>query len=170
VGAAVLLSTAPATILANENRSPDVPDAIQVPSGNTVHFHAYAVGVQTYVWSGTNWVFTGPNAVLFDAEGNIVGIHYAYAGPTRPGWESNSGSLVVGAAVSNSPAPNPKSVAWLLVRAVATQGPGIFQRTSYIQRVNTLGGTAPSQPGRSIGEEARVPYSAEYFFYRAQPR
>jgi len=46
--------------------------------------------------------------------------------------------------------------------------PGIFEPTTYIQRVNTVGGLAPSTPGTVVGEEARVPYAAEYFFYRGK--
>src|SRR5262249_49113230 len=37
---------------------------------------------------------------------------------------------------------------------------------TYIQRVNTVGGKAPTAPG-DVGEVVRVPYTAEYFFYRA---
>ena len=47
------------------------------------------------------------------------------------------------------------------------QGPCIFNGVSFIQRVNTVGGgLAPSDPGGLLGEVARVPYTAEYFFYR----
>ena len=38
-----------------------------------------------------------------------------------------------------------------------------------IQRVNTVGGKAPTAPGDYVGELVRVPYTAEYFFYRADP-
>src|SRR6185369_5055306 len=99
---ALLLLATLATVRAgqgNDNRAPEVPAALQVASTNKVSFHAYAVGVQIYVWTinPTNaalasWVFKAPEAVLFDADGNVVGIHYA--GPT---WESESGSKVVGA-------------------------------------------------------------------------
>ena len=44
----------------NDNRAPEVPTAIQVPEGNKVQFHAYAVGVQIYNWNGTAWVFDHP--------------------------------------------------------------------------------------------------------------
>jgi hypothetical protein len=40
---------------------------------------------------------------------------------------------------------------------------------TFIQRVNTVGGKAPSHSGDSVGEVVRVPYTAEYFFYRAHP-
>jgi len=38
---------------------------------------------------------------------------------------------------------------------------------AYIQRVNTVGGNAPSYAGSTVGEEARVPYTTRYLFYRA---
>lgn len=38
---------------------------------------------------------------------------------------------------------------------------------NHVQRVNTLGGTAPAGAGSFVGDEARVPYTAEYYFYRA---
>jgi hypothetical protein len=47
-------------------------------------------------------------------------------------------------------------------------GPGFFHRVTYIQRVNTVGGIAPSTAGRDVGEEARVPYTSEYLFYRSK--
>jgi hypothetical protein len=39
---------------------------------------------------------------------------------------------------------------------------------TFIQRVNTIGGTAPAEAGLFVGDEARVPYTAEYYFYRAE--
>ena len=154
----------------NDNRSPDVPAPIQVPGGtNKVHFHAYAVGVQIYVWTVnptnaalSSWVFKAPEAVLFADAGTHgeIGIHYA--GPT---WESESGSKVVGARVAGVTVDT-TAIPWLLLKAASTQGPGIFKRTTYIQRVNTVGGLAPAAPGTIAGQEARVPYRAEYFFYR----
>jgi hypothetical protein len=45
---------------------------------------------------------------------------------------------------------------------------GIFGPVTQIQRVNTEGGLAPSDPGTSIGETAEVPYTAVYYFYRAE--
>ena len=144
-----------------DNRAPDVPAALEVPAGNKVEYHAYAIGVQIYRWSGSSWVFQAPEAMLFDADGNVVGLHYA--GPT---WESNSGSKVVGARVAGVTVDS-TAIPWLLLRAVSTEGPGIFARTTYIQRVNTEGGLAPAAPGTSTGQVARVPYTAEYYFYRA---
>ncbi len=150
--------------LANASKAPDlgVCQNLQAPAGSEIVKHVYAQGVQIYRWSGTSWTFVAPQATLSaDAQGNSqIGIHYA--GPT---WESNSGSTVVGAVIDRC-TPNPNAIPWLSLGAVSTQGPGIFYWVTFIQRVNTQGGLAPSAPGTVIGEEARVPYTTEYFFYR----
>ena len=150
----------------NDNRAPDLGDCqnLQVPAGNMVAFHAYAEGVQIYRWNGTSWTFVKPEAWLFagDEEDDPVGIHYA--GPT---WESDSGSYVVGKVLERC-TPDPDAIPWLLLGAVDSAGPGIFDGVTFIQRVNTVGGLPPAYPGDIPGEEVRVPYTAEYFFYRAQ--
>ena len=127
-------------------------------------FHVYARGVQIYQWSGTGWAFVGPMATLYADAGydSQVGIHYG--GPT---WESNSGSKVVGAVLKRCPGA-PNAIPWLLLRAVSADGPGVFNGVTHIQRVNTVGGNAPAGAGTVVGETANVPYTAEYFFYRAQ--
>lgn len=135
---------------------------LEPPAGSTKIFHVYAKGVQIYRWNGTSWAPVGPSAELF-ADPNfkgLVGIHYG--GPT---WESLSGSKVVGAVAKRCTA-DPTAVQWLLLNAVSAEGSGVFRHVKYIQRVNTVGGIAPTSPG-TTGEEARVPYTTEYFFYRA---
>lgn len=108
----------------NDNRAPEVSASLQVPDGNKVSFHAYAVGVQIYgATASTNsstgfaWTFRAPEAVLFDADGNVVGHHYAFAGPTRPAWESESGSRVVGARTVAPVTVSAGSIPWLSPRA-----------------------------------------------------
>src|SRR6267142_1123866 len=153
---------------AGDHKSPDLPsplcDRLQVPSESKVAFHVYAQGVQIYRWGGASWVFVEPRATLFAAANyhGKVGIHYR--GPT---WESNSGSKVVGTRL-NGCSPDPTAIPWLLLETVSTTGPGIFSSVTYIQRVNTSGGLAPTIPGSSIGQVIEVPYSAEYYFYRDQ--
>lgn len=147
--------------------TPELPAgcaAIEVPAGNKVNFRVYAVGVQIYRWNGTAWSFVAPLANLYAAPNfrGKVGTHYG--GPT---WESNSGSTVVGARVDGC-TPDMASVPWLLLRSVETDGPGIFSRVTYIQRVATNGGIAPANPGTAVGQEAHVPYTTEYYFYRAE--
>jgi Protein of unknown function (DUF3455) len=148
----------------NDNRAPDLGDCqeLQAPAGNKVAFHVYAEGVQVYRWNGSSWIFVAPEAVLFADAGDdgVVGIHYA--GPT---WESVSGSKVVGRVLERC-TPDPDAIPWLLLEAVFNEGPGIFRRVTYIQRVNTVGGNAPTDSGDFPGDLAEVPYTAEYFFYK----
>jgi hypothetical protein len=61
---------------------------------------------------------------------------------------------------------DPASIPWLSLSAVA-DGPGIFHHVTFIQRLHTVGGNAPSTAGTLIGEERRVPYTADYLFYKA---
>lgn len=152
---------------AADNRVPDLGACqnLAAPAGSVVASHVYAEGAQIYRWNGTSWGFVAPDALLFANAGadGIVGSHYA--GPT---WESNSGSKVVGAVI-NRCTPDPNAIPWLSLSGTSSAGPGIFDGVTFIQRVNTVGGLAPSAPGSFVGEEARVPYTTEYIFYRMYP-
>jgi hypothetical protein len=138
-------------------------DEIAAPQGSQLVFHVWADGVQIYQWNGASWAFQGPSATLYadPTRAAKVGTHYA-----GPRWESNGGSIVVGRL--NRPCEvGPADIPWLLLDGIRSEGlPGIFRDVSSIQRVNTVGGRAPTAPG-SPGEVRNVPYSAEYFFYRA---
>ena len=152
--------TALAAESGNDNRAPEVPVEIAVPAGYKVHFHGFGVGVQIYTWNGTSWGTAVPEAILFHAEG-VVAIHFG--GPT---WQSNSGSTVVGALPPKAVTVDPNAIPWVRLNAKSPEGPGIFANTTFIQRVNTTGGKAPSADGAFVGQVARVPYTADYFFYR----
>jgi hypothetical protein len=154
--------------IAKASDEPDLPSqcgSIVVGAGNKVAFHVYARGVQIYKWNGSTWVFEEPRATLF-AEANFfgeVGIHYR-----GPNWESKSGSKVGGIRVPGTGCrPDSSAIEWLILQSVSPTGPGIFDRVTYIQRVNTVGGLAPTAPGSSVNELREVPYTAEYYFYRA---
>jgi hypothetical protein len=153
-------------ISAPDNHLPEVPcTEVQVPEGNTLLLHTYAIGVQKYVWNGTEWGFTGPEANLY-ADANYrgkIGTHYG--GPT---WESNSGSYVIAARDNGCDLDPANTIALLLLRKVETGGDGIFNMVTYIQRLNTTGGVKPTLPGLYVGQEKRIPYTAEYYFYRAE--
>ena len=136
---------------------------LKPPAGSTVVFHVYARGVQIYRWNGTSWAPVGPSAQLFadPNERSLVGSHYA-----GPSWETLSGSKVVGE-VAKRCTYDPSAVQWLLLNAKSAEGPGVFGQVKYIQRLNTVGGIAPSTPG-SAEQEVEIPYSTEYFFYRGR--
>ena len=152
---------------------PDVPATLHPPAGQVVYLEALATGVQIYEClpkpaepSTYEWAFRAPEAALVDRSGRSLGKHYA--GPT---WESVDGSKVVGESKARDPGPNPSAIPWLLLGAKATMGEGTFGHAKSIQRVQTVGGVAPSEPcsAANAGQVARVPYAASYYFYRAAP-
>jgi hypothetical protein len=162
----VLLSPAEVTA-ASDPRFPELGlcQNLQVPAGSKVTFHVFGIGVQTYRWNGATWQFVAPTADLYaDAAYNgLVGTHFG--GPT---WLTRSGSQVVGTVATDGRCSlnNPGAIPWLKLNAVAT-GTGVFEQTTFIQRTNTQGGLAPTTPGAVIGDEVSVPYTSDYYFYRA---
>jgi hypothetical protein len=156
------LAALPAAALSTKGVDLGACQDLRVSAGSELVFHAYAKGVQIYHWNGSIWAFDGPSAVLFaDAEGkSTVGTHSA-----GPIWESMSGGKVAGAILKKC-FVDANSIPWLLLSATPIEGAGVFQQATLIQRVNTVGGNAPSYNG-TLGEEARVPYTTEYLFYRA---
>jgi hypothetical protein len=172
IATAALLMVAAATTAsiptAPIKNGPELPsplcDRLRVGEGNKLQSQVFANGVQVYKWNGTSWVFVEPVATLFANAGYDGKVGKHYVGPT---WESNSGSKVVGARMYGC-SPDADSIPWLLLEAVSTAGPGIYSSVTYIQRVNTKGGLAPTAPGSYIGETVQIPYTAEYYFYREQ--
>lgn len=138
-----------------------VCDSLKVTSGNHLVASLFARGDQVYRWDGTAWVFVEPVAKLYLTRWSRFEVGTHYVGPT---WETLRGSKVVGAVVKRCPAPN-GSIPWLLLSGAPSGNHGLFSNVSFIQRVNTTGGVAPSQAGSSVGEIKRVPYTADYRFY-----
>jgi len=103
---------------------------------------------------------------LLDEGNTVVGTHYV--GPT---WQAEDGSFVRAARVAGAPAPIAGAVPWLLLSANAHGGPeGRMTSVTSIQRLTTSGGVAPAAEecnAATVKTEARVPYTADYFFYRA---
>ena len=149
---------------------PETPAAVTVPAGNKLVMIAVGTGDLTYecrVKAGAaaayEWVFAGPNAVLSGKDGVAVGKYYG--GPT---WESNDGSKVTGKQVAT--APNvPTAIPLQLVKANPATGNGAMTDITYIQRLNTVGGIAPSDScaASNVAAKKLVPYKADYLFYKA---
>lgn len=68
-------------------------------------------------------------------------------------------------AVKDRCTPDAASIPWLWLTATP-DGPGAFEKVKFIQRLETVGDNAPSTDGTFIGQEARVPYTADYLFYQ----
>jgi uncharacterized protein DUF3455 len=97
-------------------------------------------------------------------------------------WQSSLDSSKVWAAVlhSNSiPAgsdpscPNTGAIACLLLQSIGSQqgptGGKALSKTTFIQRLNTAGGSAPAEgcsTSSDVGNQVLVPYTADYYFFR----
>jgi hypothetical protein len=135
--------------------------SIEAPAGSRLVLEARAEGTQIYACTNAQWVLKAPDAKLLDAGGQVIGTHFA--GPT---WRLNDGSEVKGKLVASQPAPDGKSVSWLLLGAVPGSGSGKLADVAYIRRTETSGGAAPKE-GCTSGE-LPVHYAAKYSFYASK--
>jgi hypothetical protein len=163
---------------------PRVPTEIRVPAGNRVFFVGHAVGTQNYVClpsdTGVKFVLLTPRATLEGDNGQQLATHYfspsPFDGTIRATWEqSNDTSTVWGQVIATSTDSDyvaQGAIPWLLLQPVALQGgtdggEGLTA-TTFVQRLNTVGGVAPSTGCGSpadVGNQTFVPYTADYFFY-----
>jgi hypothetical protein len=142
------------------------PPQLQPPANEQLLLQVHAKGDQIYTCKSDaaqfTWTLKAPDAQLFDKDGKSFGKHFA-----GPSWEANDGSRVTGKAVANAPSPDADSIPWLLVNVISHDGSGVLSRASTIQRLNTHGGKAPATgcDASHLGQELRVPYSADYLFF-----
>jgi hypothetical protein len=138
---------------------PRVPEALQVPDGNRLSAIMPARGVQTYQCTAGAWTFVQPDAILTNRSRPEV-LH-----TKGPVWTSVvDGSSVSAASVASSPVRN--AIPELLLKSTGNRGPGKLGKVSYIQRLHTRGGVAPTG-SCTEGATASVPYTADYVFYVA---
>jgi hypothetical protein len=193
-GAAVLACatlTLAATVAPLEARDrdhvspPPVPAAIEVPAGNEAVLVGHAMGTQNYVClpsaTGFAWTLFTPQATLFARRSRQIQTHFVSpnpgeAGVIRAAWQdSEDASTVWARAIASSSDPafvTPGAIPWLVLEVLAAQeGPrsgDALMETTYIQRLNTVGGAAPATgcaASADIGKRAFVPYEADYFFF-----
>jgi hypothetical protein len=185
--AAVVLSLAAtaAEAQARCKRPPPVPPALQVPPGNLLFLKGHALGTQNYVClpagAGFAWTFFAPQATLFDRHREQITTHFLSPsqGPNdkvpvpRAAWQSSSDTSTVWAGAIANAAGAPGAIPWLLLQVAArelgpTGGPELFG-TTFIHRINTAGGLAPTSgcdQAAHVGSRALVPYVADYLFYK----
>ncbi|HEY1470775.1 MAG TPA: DUF3455 domain-containing protein [Candidatus Acidoferrum sp.] len=161
-----LLPAAIILLLSSACAAQQVPPQLQPPADQHLVLQVHAKGDQVYICQeGATefaWALKAPDAQLFDKDGNPFGKHSI--GPT---WEASDGSRVKGKAVATVPSPDPDSIPWLLVDVVSHDGNGVLSHVTKIQRLHTKGGKAPASgcDAAHTGQEVRIPYSADYFFY-----
>ena len=146
----------------------DVPAPVQPPAGQKAAMTWTGSGDLTYECrakaddaSAFEWAFVSPDAKLADATTRAVMGKY-YAGPT---WEASDGSKITGKQVAVAPAST-GNIPFQLVKT--EPGTGAMKDVTYIQRVNTKGGVAPTEAcsAANVGANKTVPYQADYVFYR----
>jgi hypothetical protein len=162
---------------------PPVPSNIQVPTGHKAFLEGHAVGTQNYICLPSGWTFFGPQATLFNDHDKQIITHFLSPNPdesdiARATWQhSRDTSTVWASAIASSSDPNfveSGAIPWLLLQVVGAEpgptGGDKLTGTTFIQRLNTSGGIAPSTgcaESADIGKKAFVPYTADYFFYKA---
>jgi hypothetical protein len=154
-----------------EPAAPAVPGTIAVDEGHKPFLIGHATGVQIYscnaVAGGHRWGLVAPRANLYDGNGKLLATHYG--GPT---WEARDGSYVVGKREAGINV-DPTAIDWLKLSAASTSaGPdgARLKGTTFIQRINTVGGLAPAAAdcnADTAGTRTEVPYTADYVFFKA---
>ncbi|PPD49762.1 MAG: hypothetical protein CTY16_03265 [Methylobacter sp.] len=180
---------------------PPVPTDIQVPAGNIAFLEGHAVGTQNYVClpcpnpitptavcpaSGFAFTLFTPQATLSADNNRQIITHFfspnpAEKGTIRAAWQdSRDTSTVWGGRATASSDPDfvaQDAIPWLLLPVAGTKkgptGGRSLTAVTFIQRLNTSGGAAPStgcDALTDVGTRAFVPYTADYFFYKKTPR
>jgi hypothetical protein len=173
---------------------PPLPaDLAPVPAGNKLFLGTHAVGTQNYVCkpsgAGVAYVLFTPEATLFGEDGGQVITHNFSPNPDEPNtdpkvvangairatWQHRDTSAVWAKVHQPNGAVtvDTTAIAWLTLDAVGVQngptGGDKLTKTTFVQRLNTTGGLAPSTGCSSltdVGNTAFVPYTADYFFYK----
>ena len=164
---AASLASAQAKDAPQKEVPPDVPDAIQAPTGEEVVLLAHATGSQIYSCQAAadgkfSWTLKSPEAELHDRNDKVIGSHSA-----GPSWKLKDGSEVTGKATARVDSLDGQSIPWLLVKVVSHSGNGQLASVTTIQRVHTHGGQPPAQGCDAAHRDAETKsgYSADYYFY-----
>jgi len=192
-----LMASLPRLAQAQSVTPPIVPDnKLQVEPGNEAFLVGHAVGTQNYVCkpsgTGVKFVLFTPEATLFkdNADRQII-THFFSPNPfelntdatvtadgvIRATWQARDTSTVW--AKVHEPdgtlIVDHNAIAWVLLDVVGAQdgptGGRTLSDSTFVQRVNTTGGLPPATGCTSltdVGNEAFVPYTADYFFYKKQ--
>jgi len=148
-----------------------IPDSLQPPDGNKFFLQTFARGVQIYEVQRNPanpnelvWVNIAPLATLYTNANFTDHIINHFAGPS---WQFIKGQFkdekVVAKKVKGS-TPDATAIQWLLLKAVdslSTSGNPV----SFIQRICTHGGLAPTTAPTQVGQLDSIPYTASYLFY-----
>jgi hypothetical protein len=167
---------------------PSVPDKLNVLGDNKPFIVGHATGTQNYVCvpsgAGFVWNLFTPEATLFTEAGRQIITHFFSPNPYEGGivratWQDSKdtstfwGQATVTADFISDPTfVKQGAIPWVLLQFAGSQdGPTGGHRltgTTFVQRVNTDGGSAPATgcaQATDVGKKAFIPYTADYFFY-----
>ena len=189
--AAAFTVSLPQPAHARQITPPPVPFDLRVDlAKNEAFLKGHAVGTQNYIClptdDGFQFMLFTPEATLFDSvDGKQVTTHFFSVNPNpsdggkiRATWQHSKDTSTVwggNAIPSTDPAfVAQDAIAWLLLPAAGVKngpkpGDNTLSVTTFIQRLNTSKGLAPSEGCadlNDVGNKAFVPYTADYFFYR----
>ena len=179
-----LALTLPHAALAQTITPPDVPPGLEVTDGSQPFLVGHGVGTQNYVCAPTDrlgrvdWTLFTPEATLFSDDNLQLITHFSSPNPDEGGlvrvsWQdSRDTSAVWGRGVAMATVDR-NAIPWVkLQRAGSRVGPtggNTLAVVTFLQRVNTEGGLAPStgcDALTDVGTKAFIPYSADYIFYK----
>jgi Protein of unknown function (DUF3455) len=165
VAAMAALSLVAQVALAGPPSPTGVPEQVTVDPGNKVFLIGHGVGVQIYTCNGSVWSAAVPRADLFDDNGKLIIKHFA-----GPSWQASDGSKAVGTVV-NKVIVDETAIPWVLLSAKTTPGTDgdRLVDTSFIQRLDTVGGLQPPAAdcnATTAGTVVESPYTAEYVFWK----
>jgi Protein of unknown function (DUF3455) len=169
---ALILTAAIQSAAAAAAEPAGISEALRAPAGERLDFVLNAHGVQIYACKpratdpyAYQWTFVAPEATLLESD-KIVGYHSA-----GPVWESVSDHSSVKGTVRERQDGGAGNIPWLLLAGAASEGTGRFAGVTSVQRVATRGGVEPGTPcdASKSGQEARVKYTADYYFYKQNP-
>jgi hypothetical protein len=167
---------------------PAVPTDIEVTGDFKPFLRGHAVGTQNFICApaatatGVDWFFLGPQATVFDDNGEQILTHFLSKNPDQADalqatWQHSGDSSTVWAKkrVGSTDATYvaPGAIEWLLLDVTGAEvgplGGEKLSKALLIQRVNTVGGVKPPAgectPG-TINSRKYVNYEADYYFYR----
>ena len=163
---------------------PIVPPGLEVEAPNHAFLVGHAFGFQNYECQPVeslgrvNWVLFTPQATLFGDQNEQIITHFNSPNPdearvVRATWQDSVDTSMVWARAVATATVDPNAIPWVtLVRVGSRVGPTggtTLADTTFVQRVNTRGGLAPStgcDQLPDVGKRAFVPYTADYFFYK----
>lgn len=165
---------------------PAVPAGLEVLAPNEAFLIAHAFGSQNYECQPSTslgrvaWTLFTPQATLFGESSNQLITHFNSPNPDegnvaiRATWQNSTDSSRIWAKATGVATVDPTAIPWVRLEVVgARRGPtggDLLSESTFVQRVNTKGGLAPTTGCDQLndaGRKAFVPYTADYVFYRA---